>query len=243
MMTKKKSVVQNFLEKATSPRKDLQVSVPINSFNSLFDVKKLTDSESNEIERILEDGYDASMGGDIKSDLVEVKRITEEIKAVKRQELVLVGERISNAREIFKKYKDRSFKQWIGLAFGSFKSGYNYLSLYDLYLQLPDNVRGQLKAMPAKAAYILASKDGSIEQKTEIVQNHGHEETEELILQIREAFGVDRQRKAGKRPLIDQILNCMSKETKKLITRKDLLSTDHKKQIQYLLDQLQKLVN
>lgn len=242
-MANTKAVVESFLEKATTSRIDHQVSSPINSFNSLFDVKKLTDNESNEIQRILEDGYDPSMGGNVKSDLAEVKRITEEIKAVKRQELVLVGERIFNAREIFKKYKDRSFKQWMGLAFGSFKSGYNYLSLYDFYLQLPDGVRGQLKSMPAKAAYILASKEGSIEQKIGIVKNHSHEKTEDLILQIRETFGVDRQRKAIKRPLIDQILNFMGKEAKKLITRKDLLDMEQKKQVQYLMDQLQKLLN
>ena len=139
--------------------------------------------------------------------------------------------------------KDRSFKQWMGLTFGSFKSGYNYLSLYDLYLQLPDAVRGQLKAMPAKAAYILASKDGPIEQKIEIVQNHSQEKTEDLILQIRETFGVDRQKRGHKSPLIDQTLHSMSKEAKKLNTRKDLLNMEHKKQIQYLVAQLQKLLN
>ena len=164
----------------------------INAFNALFAVQELSEQENRAIEKILVEGYEPGLfpeeGVDL--DALEIKRLTKELKAIKRQEMVLIGERISQARDVFKKYQKRSFREWMDFTFGSFKTGYNYLAFYDLYSALPDELKDPLKEMPAKAVYVLASRKAPIEQKIEIIRNsRSQEKANDLIALIRSSLG------------------------------------------------------
>lgn len=190
-MTKTPELAAAFLERAQAHPSMPMQSRSINAFNALFAVQELGEGESRAIERILVEGFEPGLHSEegVDEDAAEIKRLTKELKAIKRQEMVLIGERISQAREIFKKYKKRSFREWMDFTFGSFKTGYNYLSFYDLYTAFPEELRIRLKAMPAKAIYVLASKKAPLEQKIELVRNRSQDKSEDWIAVIRAALG------------------------------------------------------
>lgn len=192
-MAKTHELATAFLRKTQSAPPVAVRAGSINAFNALFSVQDLTDQEHRSIEKILVEGYEPGQFSEegVDLDAVEIKKITKELKAIKRQELVLVGERVSKAREIFKKYKKRSFREWMDFTFGSFKTGYNYLSFYDLYSSIPENLQKVLKSMPARAVYMLASKKVPIEQKIDIIQSHHDKKTNDLVHFIREALSTD----------------------------------------------------
>jgi len=191
----------------------LPIRSSLNAFQSIFEVQDLNEREQTAIERILIDGFQAGVVGEesVQVDIDEVKRITKELKAIKRQELVLIGERISRAKAVFRKYKDRSFRDWLALTFGTYKTGYNYLAFYDLYSIIPDDLKNRFKAMPAKAAYILASKKAPLDRKIGIVKDHAQETAQNLITLIRsiseemEAPPKPRLRDPAKRRILDML--------------------------------------
>lgn len=188
---KAKDLAISFLQK-TKP--SVQLPVPaqgtINAFHALFSVQELNPFEQQTIETILEEGAAVSSPRQqVEEDLYEIKRLTKELRAIRRQELVLIGERVSAAREVLKKYKDRSFRDWLQLTFGSFKTGYNYLAFYDLYVSVPDDMKMHLKDMPAKAVYILASHKAPLEKKLELLRHHSQKTAHGVIAAIREMLG------------------------------------------------------
>ena len=208
---KTKDLAAAFLKKAQT-EKSLAPSMPgvINAFHSLFSVQELNENENQSIETILLAGLEIDGSrNDFQSDAYEIKRLTKELRAIRRQELVLIGERVAAAREVFRKYKDRSFRDWMHLTFGSFKTGYNYLAFYDLYMAIPDEMKNHLKEMPAKAVYVLASHKAPLEKKIEVVKNHSQQTAQTLISVIRETLGTSRKmtRKASN----DLILSSLEK--------------------------------
>lgn len=211
----------------------------INAFHSLFAVQELDDFENRAIEEILLSGVESkTLEKEIANDAHEVKRLTKELRAIRRQELVLIGERVQAAREVFRRYKDRSFRDWMQLTFGSFKTGYNYLSFYDLYLSVPDEIKGHLKEMPAKAVYVLASHKGPLEKKIEVVKNHSRETAQNLIAAIREVLGGSR--KTSRKEANDRILSTLEKSA--VLLSPEHLDHNHRKRLISLIDHLTSLV-
>lgn len=243
-MSDTKELASNFLQRAKPTTAPIPRG-PINSFDAMFSVQELNEQEGRAIEKILVDGYEPGLFSEdtVQVDASDLKKITKELKAISKQGAILIGERISKARDILKKYKEQSFREWLKMTYGSFKTGYNYISFFDLYTALPDHLKGKLKEMPAKAAYVLASKEASIERKAEIVENHASEPAQNIITLIQETFGSDRARKSNRKPLIDKILNSLEKETSKLIRRKEFIDAGQKQRAQYLIDQLKTLIN
>jgi hypothetical protein len=187
-MSKTQELAAAFLQKAQAMRPVPMRTNSINAFNALFAVQELSEQESRAIEKILVEGYEPGAFSEdgVDADAFEIKRLTKELRAIKRQEMVLIGERIAQARDVFKKYQKRSFREWMDFTFGSFKTGYNYLAFFDLYSAMPIELREPLKEMPAKAVYVLASRKAPIEQKIELVRNSRSEErAEDLIALIR----------------------------------------------------------
>jgi hypothetical protein len=239
-MSKTQQLATAFLRKTrlTQPTAP-PISGVVNAFNALFAVQELSDQESRKIERILVEGFEPGqrVEGEVDLDVVEVKRITKELMAIKRQEMVLIGERIAQARAIFRKYNDRSFREWLNLTFGSFKTGYNYLAFYDLYLLVPDEIKGRLKEMPAKAVYVLASKKVPVERKIAIVKEHGQETAQNLIALIQETLG---DRPAMKRPSNEKLISSMEKEAAMILP--DALNESQKRRLTVLIEHLKTLI-
>ena len=242
-MSNTTELAANFLQKS-KPTNVPTPRAPISPFNGLFNVQELNEKENRAIEKILVDGYEPGFFGEetVEVDTNELKRITKELKAISKQGVILIGERIAKAREILKKYKEQSFRDWLTLTYGSFKSGYNYVSFYDLHESLPDHLKGKLKEMPAKAAYVLASKDAPIERKAEIVEHHASEPAQNIITIIQETLGTDQARKSNRKPVIDKILNSMEKEVLKLSRRKEYMDPGQKQRMQDLIDQLRSII-
>ena len=205
--------------------------------------KILNEKDSRAIEKILVDGYEPGLFAEetVEVDINELKRLTKELKAISKQGVILIGERIAKAREILKKYKEQSFRDWLTLTYGSFKSGYNYVSFYDLHESLPDHLKGKFKEMPAKAAYVLASKDAPIERKAEIVEHHASEPAQNIITLIQETLGSDQARKSNRKPAIDKILDSLESETSSLVRRKDQLDAGQIQRAKFIVEQLSSL--
>lgn len=240
-MAKAQELATAFIQKSRMTRPSAPpISGAVNAFNSLFAVQDLSDQESRSIERILVEGYEPGRftEGEVDQDAVEIKRLTKELMAIKRQEMVLIGERIAQARAIFRKYKDRTFREWLDLTFGSFKTGYNYLSFYDLYLLVPDEIKARLKEMPAKAVYVLASKKVPVERKIAIVKDHAQETAQNLIQLIQETLG---DRRTIRRPTNEKLISSMEREASMILA--EHLDEAQRKRLSALADHLRSLID
>ncbi|MES2274370.1 MAG: CT583 family protein [Chlamydiota bacterium] len=217
---------------------------PINAFNALFAVQELDPGHQRAIEKILVEGYEPGLFPErgVDQDIAAVKQLTKELKAIKKQELILIGERVASAREIFKKYKEGSFRDWMELTFGSFKTGYNYLSFFDLYITLPEDLKERFKEMPAKAAYILASRKAPLEQKAEIVKEHSKDTASNLILLIQKMLGSSKEKTVPAISSLDKILSALEKDAGKLLFCSDRMASSQKKRVRFLIDQLESLL-
>lgn len=229
-----------FLQKSQTG-KSLAPPMPgvINAFNSLFSVQDLSEQEQLAIESLLQSGLETDVRSlDLVSDAHEVKRLTQELRAIRRQELVLIGERVAAARDVFRKYKDRSFREWMQLTFGSFKTGYNYLAFYDLYLAVPDDIKIHLKDMPAKAVYVLASHKAPLEKKIEVVKNHSRDTAGSAIAAIRETLGTSR--KVSRKEANDRILSALEKSA--VLLSPEHLNQYHCQRLSSLIHHLKDLI-
>lgn len=179
------------VQQAPSQANKFNLVTQVNSFNSIFDAKPLDPSEGGLIDKLLiEDLNDGNITKEqAEQDLHQIKLITAEIKAIGRQGTILMGERVYKAREILKSYKDGTFTKWLQITFGSKKTGYNMLSYYELYKELPDNEHKEnFKKIPQKAAYILASREGDIQRKATIINTFHHLRAQQFIALIQEEF-------------------------------------------------------
>jgi hypothetical protein len=171
-------LIRSFVTQNTNPLAP-QIRAPINAFQSLFSVQELSVDEK----AMLENAFFAEKGHisdeQVHTDLHEVERLTKELKAIKRQGIVFIGERIHSVREIFKRYKERSFREWMKMTFGSFKTGYNYLAFYELYVALPKELQERLVSLSAKEAYKIASKNVPLEEKVKSIKEEDWSESSE----------------------------------------------------------------
>jgi uncharacterized protein UPF0137 len=242
-MSETKELATNFLQRVKASSV-LPSRGPINSFDAMFAVQELNEKDSRAIEKILVDGYEPGVLSEevLESNVVELKQITQELKAINTQGGILVGERISKARGIFKNYREQSFRDWLKLTYGSLKTGYNYLSFFDLYVALPEDLKVKLREMPARAAYILASRDAPIERKAEIVENHALEPAKNIITVIQETLGHNNIKKRTKNPVIDQVLHSMKRDVNKLARMKGQLNAGQIHEAKALLEQITKIL-
>lgn len=217
-----------------------------NSFNSVFDIKPLDELEARRIEKLLVDNFQPGKISEEQTalDTEQLKSITADIKAIGRQGIVLIGERVHKAKELLKPYKDGTFTKWLESTFGTRKTGYNMLAYYDLYKSLPhDELRERFKKIPQRVAYILASRDGDIEKKVEIIRDSNGRSQEDLVLLIQETFpvasGDKRVGKDANSKLIVEIREVMTKLRK----RKGSLTEWNKKELSELRSILDSIIS
>lgn len=196
---------------------------PVQSF---FGVKPLDTSEGLVIEKILIENFrpESKTEKEVDEDVNQLKMLTSEIKAIHKQGVILIGERVYKAREILKSYVDGTFVKWIDATFDSRRTAYNMLSYYELYLLLPNHVKEDFKKMPQKAAYMLASREGEIEKKADIINEYHHLKANELICLIDEQIPALRRNSPGFRKLsFVEIFRFLKKvqAKKKFLTHRD----------------------
>lgn len=217
----------------------------VNNFNAVFDTQPLDEKESRKLEKLLVDNFLPGKISEkqVEIDIVHLREITAEIKAISKQGIVLMGERIHKAKMLLKPYKDGTFTHWLETTFGSRRTAYNMLSYYQLYSELPDySLKEKFKKIPPKIAYILASKNVRLEEKAKIIDDYHDLNSDELMMLIQDKFPTDEndgRRKEANKTLLDSL------ETgfKKLMRRKDQLTEDNLAQlirIRKLMDEILK---
>ncbi len=154
---------------------------------NLYLSDKLEPEDEEQIEGLLLEGVLPEISSkDLDIDINEIKRATSEIKSIQKQGIVLAGERIFKVREILKFYKDGTFNKWLDLALGSRKTGYNLLAYFEFYTKLPnEEFKSKFQDIPQKAAYILASREGDIQKKLDIISSSKELKSDDIISRIR----------------------------------------------------------
>lgn len=212
-------------------------------FEKVFEVSPLDSSQSRELELLLFDSYQPSKLSEeeVGADFEQLATITAEIKAINKQHILLIGERIAKVKEILKNYGDgqNTFTKWIEKVFGSKRTAYNILRYYEFFCELPSlELKQSLKKFPLKAAYCLANRQAPLEKKTSIIEEYVDQKTDDLILLIKEQLPIpedDKRRKSGNEATIEKLKTYFDLLKK----RKSDLSEDDRKQIQQLLYEFQ----
>ncbi len=165
---------------------ELSSSGNLSSFSGVFRVTPLTEREHESLNVILNQFRDETQ--EITEDLSELSAITAEVKAINNQAIILHGERIKKAQGILKKYRDGAFSAWLVATYGNRQTTYNFLQYYELYITLPHPLHAKLDEMPRQAVYSLASREGAIDKKKEIIENYQGQPKQELLSLIRQTF-------------------------------------------------------
>ncbi len=246
-MSNIKSVASQFLDKAKINSSSLAIqSRPANAFQSIFEVQKLEEHEERQIERLVIEAFQPGKGvqeTQVPKDIEDLKGVTAQVKSIRKQGVLLIGECVYKAREILRYYGDGrgAFTNWLKMAFGSRSTGYNALSYFEFYKSLPtDALRSRFKQMPYKAAYLLAAREGDIRVKAEILEEHAQQKAEDILPIIQELLPSQEKTRAkdANSSLIDKITTCLNTLTR----RKSSLTEENKRRIVALGEQLQALL-
>lgn len=211
----------------------------LSSFAGVFRVSALSSSERSKLSDLLENH--GTEGEDISPDLQQLCDITAEVRAINSQAAILHGERIKKAQDLLKKYRDGAFTSWLIAAYGNRQTPYNFLQYYELFQVLPQHLSSKLDEMPKQIAYILASKQGPLPQKEEIIQNYSGQSKQELLIAIRERFPLAQGDKRISNPY-EQAISSLSKTQKQLASISFKPSPQQRAELHALLTSLQGLI-
>jgi hypothetical protein len=215
-----------------------------NTSETVISSNPLEASECRAIERILFDGFQpgAINENQVKDDYEAIVKLTTEIKTISKQGILLIGERIYEARTILKVYggEKGAFSNWLLNTFGNKRSAYNILSYYDFYTSLPKkSLKEKLKQMPVQAVYSLASRKGLPQIKYDIISNYNNEKQKEVLLQIKERLPLAKTDKRTTKDNNTLVLEQLRTSSKILKHRMTYLSPEEKTEIETVLKSLQ----
>lgn len=172
-------------------------------------------------------------------DVKTLKRITQEVKAIDGQAILLHGERIKRAQVLLKGYKEGAFTSWLLAVYKNRQTPYNFLQYYEFYQSLTEALREKIVQMPKQAIYTLASRQGAFATKQALVEKC-YQEPKEVILQtIRTAFPLP-QKDARKQRASFGITSLLEKAI--LLAEEESFSLLEKEKLESLLDKLKSLL-
>jgi len=154
-----------------TPSSGFNLVSSVNTFTSIFNPKSLDPHEEVKMKKLIFEASEETENAQFAEDFQYVKTLTSEIRGIQKQNLVLIGERIEKVRVILKNYKDGIFTKWLQYVFASKQTGYNILAYYLFLIALPENLQEVFKKLPQKTAYVLASREGAMQAKVEILQD------------------------------------------------------------------------
>lgn len=211
----------------------------LTSFTGVFSISELNGNEKAFLENILKT-Y-ANGNEDLGRDLDSLISITSEVKAINNQAAILHGERIKKAHAILTNYRDGAFTAWLIAAYGNRQTPYNFMQYYEFYEAMPKLLRPRIEAMPRQAIYTLASRDGPLEKKKEIVESYQGQSKNELLGIIRETFPLDIGDKRREN-LGESAIQGLNKIIKSLRSQRASLTKPQKKALENLVGELQSLL-
>lgn len=211
----------------------------LTSFSGVFSITELSPKEKEALAEILKNH--ANEDQEIDSDLDLLVSLTSEVKAINNQAALLHGERIKKAHQVLTKYRDGAFTAWLIAAYGNRQTPYNLMQYYEFCEAMPKQLRPQIELMPRQAVYVLASREGSLEQKQAIVESYQGETKAEMLTLIRQKFPLNqtdkRQQNIGQ-----GIINGLQKIQQELKQASPNLTGAQKQQIISLLKQIQQVI-
>jgi len=222
------------------------IATQSNTFNAVFDPKPLDEAEQRSIEKLLVESYRPGTIEEkkVEEDVQTLKNLTAEIKAIGRQGIVLMGERVSKAREMLKPYKDGTFTKWLDTTFGTRKTGYNALSYFELYRKLHNlEIKEKFKKIPLRAAYVLASREGSLSVKEEIIRKYHKLGHIDLVTIIQEQLLIPKEKTRDKKGFTERLIIQMGDTLKKLEKRKDVLTETNRMALEEMRDTLSSMLS
>lgn len=243
-MTKIEALLNERLKKTEGSKMAAMAKQSVNgnlsSFSGVFSISELSEHEKNHIEAILKD-Y-AIDTDSLDEDRRHLLTLTSEVKAINNQAALLHGERIKKAHGILTRYRDGAFTAWLIAAYGNRQTPYNLMQYYEFCEAMPKNLRLQIESMPRQAIYTLASREGDLQKKKEIIVNYQGETKTELLFTIRKEFPLEetdkRQQDTGKSFVTN--LHRLHRDLKK---RPVSFTQTQKTAINTLLDAIHQFVN
>ena len=212
----------------------------LTSFSGVFSVTDLSDREKLQLETILQEF--SQKKDSYSDDLKELISITSEVKAINNQAAILHGERIKRAHSILTRYKDGAFTTWLLTAYGNRQTPYNFMQYYEFCEAMPKSLRPLIESMPRQVVYILASREGELEKKREIVEAYDGQSKFELLCRIRTTFPLSNKDKRRRNPG-DAAINSLTRLYLDLKREKFSFSKAQKETVFELLQSIKKLVN
>lgn len=168
-------------------------TAPVTQFSGAFQLTPISNQELACLQTLLEKYKNKDQN--IADDLQFLSNITSEVKAISNQAVILHGERIKRAQELFKKYRDGAFSNWLMKTYGNRQTPYNFMQYYELYSALPKKLQGVVDEMPRQAIYSLSSRSVPQEKKVEFVKEYQGESKIELLEKLRSSFPLAEQDK------------------------------------------------
>lgn len=215
---------------------ELTSSGNLSSFSGIFRVTPLSEMEQEALKNIL--GQFREDNQDISLDFRALALITSEVKAINNQAAILHGERIKKAQEILKKYRDGAFSAWLIATYGNRQTPYNFLQYYELYNAIPKKLQPKIDEMPKQAVYTLASREGSLDTKEEIIKNYSGQSKNELLELIRTTFPLAKG--DGRAPnLAEQLIVQLGRLSKLLNDGQLTVTKSQKKIVKELLEEIE----
>src|SRR5689334_12362584 len=89
----------------------------LSSFAGVFRISPLSEKEKETLHALLDQYKNESQ--EIGEDLHSLLSLTAEVKAINNQAILLHGERIKQAQEILKNYRDGAFSAWLIATYGN----------------------------------------------------------------------------------------------------------------------------
>ncbi|MBS3905206.1 MAG: CT583 family protein [Simkania sp.] len=209
------------------------------NISQVFKVAPLSTSEQNRMSQILDSHCTEEQ--ETTTDLRMLSDLTAEIKAINSQAAILHGERIKQAQEILKKYRDGAFTAWLIAAYGNRQTPYNFLQYYELHRAIPQTLSCKLDEMPRQLAYTLASRNGSIEQKVELIKNYKGQSKDDVLSAIRSTFPLSLEDKRAHDP-IRQIIETLRRVEKQITSKTFSTSEEQKEALQKILYSMQQSI-
>ncbi|MBI5273535.1 MAG: CT583 family protein [Chlamydiales bacterium] len=211
----------------------------LSGFSGVFKVAPLTSQEQSTIENILNEYKTESQN--IEVDLKQLKAITSEVKAINNQAIILHGERIKQAQNLLKPYRDGAFTAWLIATYGNRQTPYNFLQYYEFYNNASSEIKEKIDLMPKQAIYTLASREGPIEKKESLIKEYKGEAKQLLLEKIRESFPLKEEDKRSANKAIN-IVKLLHKISSMINSSKFHPAIEERQTIKTLLNDLIKHV-
>jgi hypothetical protein len=158
----------------------------LSSFEGIFSSSQLSKEEKETLENLLKRYRNKTCKPE--KDFKMLSELTTEIKAITKQAILLHGERIQKAQVVLKKYKEGAFSTWLVATYGNRQTPYNLLQYFEFFKKLSTQLQEKLELIPKQAIYTLASRNGCLKEKIDLIKSYNGETKDQLLELIRAKF-------------------------------------------------------